>query len=137
MTVTGGTENKKKAAANFNLRLASLDKNDLVAYTDGSQKLDEAGKILDTRSAWILRWKERWLGINGFSLGPKAEGYDAEILGLCGGLEAALTSPIFELISGIYICRDNQLGVYQTDLVKLDLPDLKRQFNVGFKMGEG
>lgn len=50
MTVTGGTENKK-AAANFNLRLASLDKSDLVAYTDGSQKLDEAGKILDTRSA--------------------------------------------------------------------------------------
>ena len=57
--------------------------------------------------------------------------------GLIGGLEAALTSPMVELISGIYICTDNQLGVYQTDLVKLDLRDLKRQLNVGFKKGEG
>lgn len=30
---------------------------------------------------------------------PNGEGYDAEILGSCGGLEAALTSPMDELIS--------------------------------------
>ncbi len=40
-------------------------------------------------------------------MGPKAEVYDAEILGLCGGLEAALTSPMFRAISGIHVCTDN------------------------------
>lgn len=45
--------------------------------------------------------------MTGFSLVPKAEVYDAEILGLCGGLEAALTSPIVGLISGIHICTYN------------------------------
>lgn len=79
MDATGGTGDKKRAAANFNSWLASLDN----------------------------RWKERWLGTNGFSLGPKAEVYDAEILGLCGGLEAALTSPMVEVSSGIHICTDN------------------------------
>lgn len=45
--------------------------------------------------------------MNGFSLGSKAEIYDAEILGLSGGLEAALTSPMVGQISGIHICTDN------------------------------
>ena len=102
-----GYRRQEKSSANFNSWLTSLDKNDIVVYTDGSQKVDKTGKILGTGSAWILRWKERWLGMNGFSLGPKAEVYDAEILGLCGGLEAALTSPMVGLISGIHICTDN------------------------------
>lgn len=80
LTATGGTEDKKKAAANFN------------------------GKILGSGSAWILRWKERWLDVNGFSLGSKAEVYDAEVWGLCGGVEAGLTSPMVGLIFGIHIC---------------------------------
>ena len=45
--------------------------------------------------------------MNGLSLGPRIEVYDAEILELCGGLEAALTSPMVGLISGIHICTDN------------------------------
>ena len=45
--------------------------------------------------------------MNGFSLGPKAEVYDAEVLGLCGGLEAALSRPMVGLISGIHVCTDN------------------------------
>lgn len=93
LDATGVTGDKKKAAANFNSWLSSLDKNDIVVYTDGSQKVDNMGKVLGTGSAWTLRWKERWLGTNGFSLGPKAEVYDAEILGLCGGLEAAYNQP--------------------------------------------
>ncbi len=107
LIATGGSEDKKKAAANFKLWLTSLDKNGIVAYTDGSQKLGGTGKSLGTGSARILRWKERWLGMNGCSLGPKAEIYDAEILGLCGGLEAALTSPMVGQISEIHIFADN------------------------------
>lgn len=69
--------------------------------------------------------------MNGFSLGSKAEIYDAEILGLYGGLEAALTSPVVGQISGIHICTDNlsvaqRLGLYLTDLAKRDLQDSKR-----------
>lgn len=47
--------------------------------------------------------------MNGFSRGPKVEVYDAEILGLCRGLEAeaALTSLMVGLISGIHICTDS------------------------------
>lgn len=45
--------------------------------------------------------------MNGVSLGSKAEIYDAEILGLCGGLEAALTNPMIGQISGVHICTDN------------------------------
>lgn len=107
LIATGGSEDKKKAATNVKLWLTSLDKNDIVAYTDGSQKLDGTGKVLGTGPASILGWKERWLGMNGFSLGSKAEIYDAEILGLYGGLEAALTSPMVGQISGIHICTDN------------------------------
>lgn len=88
-----------------------------------------------------MRWKERWLDVNGFSLGPKAEAYDARVLGLCGGGEAALTSPMVGLISFISAqttsALHQKLGVYRMDLAKLDLQDLKRQLNVGFKMGEG
>lgn len=107
LNATGGSRDKKKAADNFNSWRNSLDKNDIVVYTDGSQKVDKTGKILGTGSAWILRWKDRWLGMNGFSLGSKAEVYDAEILRLCGGLEAALTSPMVGVISGIHVCIDN------------------------------
>ena len=45
--------------------------------------------------------------MNGFSLGSKAEIYDAEILGLCGGLEAALTSPMVGQVSGIHMFTEN------------------------------
>lgn len=78
-----------------------------MAYTDESQKLDRTGKILGTGLAWVLTWKEGWLGMNGFLLRRKAEVYDAEILGLFGSLEEALNSPIVGLISGIHICTDN------------------------------
>ena len=47
------------------------------------------------------------VGTNKFSLGANAEVYDAEIIGLCRGLEAVLSSFMAELASEIYICTDN------------------------------
>ena len=45
--------------------------------------------------------------MNGFSLGINAEVYDAEALAMCGGLEAAISSPMARVASGIHICLDN------------------------------
>ncbi len=45
--------------------------------------------------------------MNGFSLGINAEVYDAEALAMCGGLEAAISSPMAGVASGIHICLDN------------------------------
>ncbi len=107
MNATGGSRDKKQVADNFNSWRHSLDKNNIVVYIDRLQKVAKTGKILGIGLAWILRWIDRWLGMNGFLLGPKAEVYDAEILGLYGGLEAALTSPIVGVISGIHVCTNN------------------------------
>lgn len=79
----------------------------MVVYTDGSQRLDKAGKIAGTGAAWTIECKCQWFGTNGFPLGANAEVYDAEIIALYGGLEAALSSPMAELASEIYICTDN------------------------------
>lgn len=52
---------------------------------------------------------------------------NAEIIGLCGGLKAALSSPMAGLASGVYICKDNliiakeKLGPCQTALVRQHL----------------
>lgn len=60
-------------------------------------------------------------------LGANAEVYDAEIIGLCGGLKAALSSPMAGLASGVHICKDNliiakeKLGPCQTALVRQHL----------------
>ena len=94
IAATGGVEDKKKAAQDFNLWLSKCSPDDMVVYTDGSQRLDKAGKIAGTGAAWTIECKGQWFGTNGFSLGANAEVYDAEILGLCGGLEAALSSPM-------------------------------------------
>lgn len=61
-------------------------------------------------AAWTIEYKGQWFGTNGFSLGANAEVYDAEIIGLCGGLEAALSSPMAGLASEIHICTDNVRG---------------------------
>ncbi len=47
------------------------------------------------------------MGTNEFSLGANSEVYDAEIIGLFGGLEDALSSPMAGLASEIYIYTDN------------------------------
>lgn len=106
-TATGGADDKKKAAQNFYLWLNARDSDELVAYTDGSQRLDKAGSIVGTGTARTIEWKGQWFGTKGFSLGANAEVYDADIIGLCGGLEAALSSPMAELVAEIHICTDN------------------------------
>lgn len=66
---------KKKAAQNFNLWLSARNLDEIVDYTDGSQRLDKAGIIAGTGTAWTIEWKGQWLGTNG--LGANAEVYDA------------------------------------------------------------
>ena len=40
-------------------------------------------------------------------LGRYAEVYNAEVIGICGGLEAAVTSPMIGIITSIHIYTDN------------------------------
>ncbi len=47
------------------------------------------------------------MGTNEFSLGANLEVYDAEIIGLFGGLEVALSIPIAELALQIHDCTNN------------------------------
>ena len=70
-----------------------------------SSPTDKAGKIAGTETDWTIEWKRQWFGTNAFSLGANAEVYDAEVI--CGGLEAALSSPMAGLVSEIHICTDN------------------------------
>ena len=107
ITATRRVDDKKKAAQNFHLWLNKHNPEDMVVYTDGSQRLDKAGKIAGTRAAWTIECKRQWFGTNGFSLGANAKVYDAEIIGPCGELEVALSSPIAGLASEIHICTDN------------------------------
>lgn len=62
---------------------------------------------MGTGAAWTIEYNGQWSGTNGFSLGANAEIYDAEIIALCRGLEAALSSPMAERASEIQICTDN------------------------------
>lgn len=41
--------------------------------------------------------------MNGFSLGRHAEVYDAEVMGICGGRDAAVTSPMIGSASSIHM----------------------------------
>ena len=79
----------------------------MVVYIDGSQGLDKAGKIAGTGATWTIEWKGQWSGTNWFTLDANAKVYDAEIIGLCKGLEASLSSPMAGLASEIHICTDN------------------------------
>lgn len=40
-------------------------------------------------------------------MGRHAEVYDAEVMRICGRLEAAVTSPMIRAVSNIHICTDN------------------------------
>lgn len=104
---TGGTGDKIRAKKNFISWLQARSNNDIIVYTDGSQEMDQAGMPVGVGAAWVLSWKNQWLGINGFSLGDKAEVYYAEALAACGGLEAAMTSPMRTTAQGIHICLEN------------------------------
>lgn len=55
----------------------------------------------------MLRWKGKWLGKNGFSLGRHVGVYGAEVLGICGGLNTAVSSSMIGSVSIIHICMDN------------------------------
>lgn len=56
LSATGGAKDKKVAAANFQVWLEKLGGNELVAYTDRSQKSDLEGNIIGTGTAWVLQW---------------------------------------------------------------------------------
>ena len=77
--------------------------NDIIVYSDGPQKINNYNEILGAGAAWILKWKGSWLGTNVFALGANAEIYDAEAWGMCGGLKAAITSPM-SVGAKVYMC---------------------------------
>ena len=107
LSATEGAEDKKVAAAKFQGWLQKLDSDELIAYTNGSQKTDLVGNIIGTGTVWIICWKKQWLGKNGFSIGRHVEVYDAEVMRICGGLEAAVSSPMIRVVLSIHICTDN------------------------------
>lgn len=51
--------------------------------------------------------RNQWLGTNGFALRTNADVYNSEIWGICGGLEAAITSSMVSAASAIHVCLDN------------------------------
>lgn len=66
------------------------------------------GKSLATGFSLDLEMGIKRVGVQmDFRWEPRAEIYDAEIVGLRGGLQVALTSPIDELLSGNHICPNN------------------------------
>ena len=103
----GGVEDKKQEAQNFNSWLSTRNPDDIVVSTHRSQWLDKTKKIAGTGSAWTIGYKGQWVDINRFSLDANIEIYDAEIIGLCGGLKVTLSSLMAELASEIYICINN------------------------------
>lgn len=107
LAAAGYNTNKNKAKENVTGWLNSRNRNELIVYTDGSQQVDFSGKTLGTGSAWVVWWKNQWLGNNGFALGKNVDVYDAEAWALCGGLEAAVTCPMSSAASAIHLCLDN------------------------------
>lgn len=57
ITAIGGVDDKKKAVQNFHLWLSKRNSDDMVVYTDGSQRLDKVGKIVGTGAAWTIEYK--------------------------------------------------------------------------------
>lgn len=102
ISATGGTEDKEKAAQNFNLWLGARNSDEMVVYTDGVTKIGQ-----DRKNRADGNSLDQWLGTNGFSIGSNAEAYDAEMIGLRGGLEATLSSLMAGLhsIMGSYLHR--------------------------------
>ena len=54
IAVTGGAEDNEKAAQNFNFWLRARSPGEMVVFTNGSKRLDKAGKIAGTGTAWII-----------------------------------------------------------------------------------
>ncbi len=79
----------------------------MVVYTNGSQQMGKVEEIAGTGSTWMIQYRVQLLGTNGFSLGVKSKIYDAEIIGIYRGLEAALSSFIPGLASELYVCTNN------------------------------
>ncbi len=104
---TRGTRDKKKASQNFKSWIETLDRKDILVYSDGSQEVDQNGTTNGKGAAWVLNWTDRWLGMNRFSLGANAEVYDAEALAMLGGPETAIASSMARLAPGIHIFLDN------------------------------
>lgn len=104
---TGHITEKDKAKENVKRWLNVHNKNELIVYSDGSQQVYPNRKVLGTGSAWVIRWKNQWLGTNGFALGVHADIYDIEAWGLYGNLETAITYPMISAASAIHICLNN------------------------------
>ena len=79
----------------------------VVVCADGSQKTDNVCGTIGTGTAWVLQWKGKWLGKNGFSLGRHAKVYDAEVMRICGGVDTEVTRPMMRSVAIIHICTDN------------------------------
>lgn len=107
LLATKGIGDKIKVSQSFHAWVETLDKRDILVSSDGSQETDINELTTGIGAAWVLKWGEQWLGMNGFSLGVNAEVYDAEALAMLGRLEAAIASPMARLVLGIHICLDN------------------------------
>ena len=117
LNITEEAKDKKVATAKFQSWLQTLGLDELGVYTDGSQMTDLMGNTIGTGIAWVLHWKGQWLGKNGFSLGRHAELYDAEVMGICGGLEAAVTRLTIGAVFSTHICMDNPNNTQQAGII--------------------
>ena len=62
LAAAGHTTGKDKAKENVRRWLNSRNENELIVYSDGSQRVHPNGKVLGTGSAWVIRWKNQCLG---------------------------------------------------------------------------
>ncbi len=76
---TGGTGNKKTAAANFSSWLKILHPLDMVVYTDVLQEIGKLGDPLRAGAGWTINWVGNWYSTQGMPLGDTQEVYDAEV----------------------------------------------------------
>ncbi len=107
LIATGGTGNKKNAAANFSSCMRSLHPLDMVVYLDGSQEISKSGDPLGAGAGWTINWVGNWDSTQGVPLGDTQQFYDAEVTTMLGGLNAALKSPMARVSLGLHICLDN------------------------------
>jgi ribonuclease HI len=96
---------KKTAAEEFLVKMQTVSKRDIVAYTDGS--LIELGGMTYAGAGWTGLQGEITLFNGSMPLGRNCEVYDAEAFAALAGLKAALSSPITHLSDRIIICLDN------------------------------
>jgi hypothetical protein len=96
---------KKTTAEEFLVKIQTVSKRDIVAYTDGS--LIKLGDTTYAGAGWTGLQGEITLFNGSMPLGRNCEVYDAEAFAALAGLKAALSSLITRLSDRIIICLDN------------------------------